>query len=248
MKVPQRHCVPLSFCPEGPNGLGQIVRILDADRMRIMQGNGSHREHIQNCLPQLMPGFFVVRLMQGSLWLSQRGGGFLENNLTQDSLEASGSLRNSVVPGQGADEQPDGFVVSIVPPGALAGLISLGRLSLGVKKPLRDCCPLEEAEDEALDGAAALVLLFFAFLGDSVLETRRFSGDFNEDVALVRELVVIGRVSEASVGFVFPESSFREDDGTVKGLTGILALENMSLMLRRLSNSGRSLPESSKAF
>ena len=37
MKVPQRHCVPFSFCPEGPNGLGHMVRTFDTGRVTMTQ-------------------------------------------------------------------------------------------------------------------------------------------------------------------------------------------------------------------
>lgn len=65
------HCVFFSFPPVGPTGLGQI----------------------QNARPQLTPGFFVVRLMQGSLWSSQRGGFGLEKSLSHDSFETIGSMK-----------------------------------------------------------------------------------------------------------------------------------------------------------
>jgi hypothetical protein len=73
MNVPQRHCVPTSFCPVGPNGLAQI----------------------QNCLPQFAPGFFVVRLLHGSPWPSHRGSGFFENSFVHPSREVSGSTKDS---------------------------------------------------------------------------------------------------------------------------------------------------------
>lgn len=44
INVGQRHCVPFSLLPLGPSGRG----------------------HIQKDRPQLMPGFFVVRLIHGS--------------------------------------------------------------------------------------------------------------------------------------------------------------------------------------
>lgn len=74
MNVGQRHCVPFSFSPLGPRGRGQI----------------------QNARPRFMPGFFVVKLMQGSWWLSQRGGAFLVKSLFQSSLLTMGSMTMSV--------------------------------------------------------------------------------------------------------------------------------------------------------
>jgi hypothetical protein len=49
----------------------------------------THLEHIQNWRPRLTPGFLVVRFMQGSAWLSQRGGGRREKSFVQPSFEAS---------------------------------------------------------------------------------------------------------------------------------------------------------------
>lgn len=73
MKVGHRHCVPFSFSPLGPSGRGQI----------------------QKARPRFMPGFFVVRLMHGSWWLSQSGRGFLVKSLDQSSLLAAGSITAS---------------------------------------------------------------------------------------------------------------------------------------------------------
>lgn len=70
MKVGQRHCVPFSFSPLGPRGRGQI----------------------QKARPQLMPGFFVVRLIHDSWWLSHWGTGFLVKSLVQSSLLTMGSM------------------------------------------------------------------------------------------------------------------------------------------------------------
>ena len=73
INVGHRHCVPFSLFPVGPTGLWQI----------------------QNALPQLTPGFFVVRLTHGSWCPSQFGGDFLLNSLDQSSLLATGSITNS---------------------------------------------------------------------------------------------------------------------------------------------------------
>jgi hypothetical protein len=112
MNVPQRHCVPDSFCPEGPIGLNDgMVSVqsywpfvtLHAPAPRA--GNNSENpqrtksfsqrthlitylEHIQNCRPRLTPGFLVVRLTHGSAWPSHRGGGRFENNIVHPSFEA----------------------------------------------------------------------------------------------------------------------------------------------------------------
>lgn len=74
INVAHRHCVPFSLLPLGPRGRGQI----------------------QNARPQLIPGFFVVKLIHGSWWLSHFGGGFLLNSLDQSSLLATGSITASV--------------------------------------------------------------------------------------------------------------------------------------------------------
>lgn len=74
MNVPHLHCVPVSFCPLGPIGLA----------------------HIQNCLPQFTPGFFVVSSVHGSACPSHRGDGFLENSFVQPSFDASCEARGSV--------------------------------------------------------------------------------------------------------------------------------------------------------
>ncbi len=66
--------MPFSFSPLGPRGRGQI----------------------QNARPRFMPGFFVVMLMHGSWWLSQRGAGFLVKSLPQSSLLTIGSKTMSV--------------------------------------------------------------------------------------------------------------------------------------------------------
>lgn len=70
MKVGHRHCVPFSFSPLGPRGRGQI----------------------QNARPRFMPGFLVVKLMQGSSCESHRGTGFLVKSLDQSSLLTIGSI------------------------------------------------------------------------------------------------------------------------------------------------------------
>lgn len=70
INVGHRHCVPFSLSPLGPKGLWQI----------------------QNDLPQLTPGFFVVRLIHGSWWPSHGGAGFLVNSFDQSSLLAIGSI------------------------------------------------------------------------------------------------------------------------------------------------------------
>ena len=61
---------------------------------------GRYREHIQNWRPRLTPGFLVVRLMHGSAWLSQRGGGRREKSFVQLSFEASCCASGS----EGAEE------------------------------------------------------------------------------------------------------------------------------------------------
>ena len=68
MNVPHRHCVPLSFWPDGPSG----------------------RAHIQNERPQLKPLFFVSMLMHGSLCPSHRGAAGFVKSLFQDSLLTMG--------------------------------------------------------------------------------------------------------------------------------------------------------------
>lgn len=74
MNVGHRHCVPLSFSPLGPSGRGQI----------------------QNARPRFIPGFFVVKLMHGSWWLSHKGTGFFVKSLDQSSLLTIGSITLSV--------------------------------------------------------------------------------------------------------------------------------------------------------
>lgn len=74
INVGHLHSVPFSLFPVGPTGLWQI----------------------QNARPQLTPGFFVVKLMQGSWWPSHLGGGFLLNSFVQSSLLATGSITVSL--------------------------------------------------------------------------------------------------------------------------------------------------------
>lgn len=81
MNVGHRHCVPFSFSPLGPSGRGQI----------------------QKARPQFMPGFFVVKLMHGSWWLSHRGTGFFVKSLVQSSLLTIGSMIVSVLDWLGGD-------------------------------------------------------------------------------------------------------------------------------------------------
>lgn len=69
----------------------------------------SYLAHKKNCLPQLGPAFFTVKIVHGSP-CSQRGGGRLEKSFDQDSLEASGSMNGSTSAyGPGADEGADNF-------------------------------------------------------------------------------------------------------------------------------------------
>lgn len=70
MKVGQRHCVPFSFSPLGPNGRGQI----------------------QKERPRFIPGFFVVNLIHGSWCPSHGGTGFLVKSFDQSSLLTIGSI------------------------------------------------------------------------------------------------------------------------------------------------------------
>lgn len=88
INVAHRHCVPFSLLPLGPSGRGQI----------------------QNARPQLTPGFFVVKLIHGSWWLSHFGGSFLLNSLDQSSLLAIGSITVSV----SWEEVRAGAIVGIV--------------------------------------------------------------------------------------------------------------------------------------
>lgn len=164
MNVPHRHCVPTSFCPVGPIGLG----------------------HIQNCLPQFMPGFLVVNEMQGSP-CSHRGTGFLEKSFVQPSFDASWEARGS----ESKDSEVMGdsgrgmsmvewLGASLFVDGEAGGAASLrGSASAGLvrlwKKPLSDCWPLG-----ALD---VVVVLDFprltGLLGDADAEARRFSTDLS---------------------------------------------------------------------
>lgn len=51
--------------------------------------------HIQNARPQLIPVFFVVNNMHGSLWPSHRGGARFVNSLDHVSLDTAGSMTGS---------------------------------------------------------------------------------------------------------------------------------------------------------
>src|SRR4051794_3482392 len=74
INVGHRHCVPFSFTPLGPSGRGQI----------------------QNERPRFIPGFLVVKLMQGSWCPSHGGTGFLVKSFDQSSLLTIGSMTVSL--------------------------------------------------------------------------------------------------------------------------------------------------------
>ena len=167
INVAQRHCVPTSFCPLGPIGLGQT----------------------KNWRPQFTPGFFVVKVTQGSP-CSQRGAGFLEKSFVQVSLEASWEARGSESKGSvdGGGGEGRGAVSMVVDwlagsvdvegeadgGGALFGGLGSGGLLRVWKKPLSDCWPLVFLDVVA--GALDLPRLT-ALAGDPEAEARRFSAD-----------------------------------------------------------------------
>lgn len=165
INVPHRHCVPTSFWPVGPIGLG----------------------HIQNCLPQFIPGFLVVNEVHGSP-CSHRGTGFLEKSFVQPSFDASWEARGSeskdpeVMGDHGAGMSVvESLGASLFVDGEAGGAESLwgsGSASLVRlwKKPLSDCWPLE-----ALDVVVVALDLprLAGLLGDADAEARRFSADLS---------------------------------------------------------------------
>ena len=233
MNVPQRHCVPLSFCPDGPIGLeNNVSAIVHCKGRRVA---ATYRAHIQNCLPQLTPGFFVVKLVQGSLWPSQRGEGFFEKSFTQDSLVACGSMKASVSNEEGEEAVarlsaavgllPRTSASDADPGGVLAVLLAGSVVAFGAKKPFSERWPLA-SPDCALE-TTALDFAFFDGLEVDIPEARRFSGEFKGlgDIAGLRLwLLAMVAAPEGEVAFFL----------------------NMSLIVRRLSNSGRSLPDSGR--
>jgi hypothetical protein len=171
--------------------------------------------------------------VQGSSWLSHRGGGFLEKSFTQDSLVVWGSEGDSGAEGESVERRvklspaAEGVAVmsvSGVESGGVLSMLCLGSMVVfGAKKPLRDCCPLA-SEDAELEGPE-LDFAFFDALGTGAAEERRFSGECR------------------GLGG-FAEEALRLADVIAAGLDVVVGFWNMSLIVRRLSNSGRSLPDS----
>ena len=247
INVGHRHCVPFSFSPLGPRGLWQI----------------------QNDLPQLTPGFFVVRLIHGSWWPSHGGAGFLVNSFDQSSLLAIGSI--TVSPSWDDDNGLGGLVSSAEVSGWLDGgtldlegdvvcagvsweesclglcwdVILLSVL-FGLKKPLRDFCP-------GVKGVGACAATDFERFIDTEETDSLFSDRLRVSpcVCLLSSLTLTDGVlfpsdiagDSFSWGKVAERSSF--EGGSAFGC-GLRA--NISLMLLRLSNSGISRPDVGKRY
>lgn len=228
INVGHRHCVPFSLFPVGPTGLWQI----------------------QNALPQLTPGFFVVRLTQGSWWPSQFGGGFLLNSLDQSSLLAMGSITKSSSFAEPDADEGRGLVGVLSFWELLSGWLDDGTLdfeglpvsaggSLGVvfglKKPFSVFCP-------AAEGVGTGVTVDFDLL--SVAE----AVSLFSDLLRVRPWLLSGIFVD---GVLFPSdavgSSGTETVEAVFGFCDGLRV-NISLMFLRLSNSGINRPEVGKRY
>lgn len=226
INVGHRHCVPFSLFPVGPTGLWQI----------------------QNALPQLIPGFFVVRLTQGSWWPSQFGGGFLLNSLDQSSLLTIGSITKSSSFADPDADEGRGLVGVVSFKEILSGWLDDGTLdfeglwiseegSLGVDFGLKN--PFSVFWPGA-EGAGAGVTVDFDRLSVAGAVS------FFSDLLRVRPWLFSGICVD---GVLFSSDaagcSGAETVEAVLGFCDGLRV-NISLMFLRLSNSGINRPDVGK--